>query len=229
MSKLIRRLWTHFIMQYPTKHEVTTALSSEEEEQDVELELAPVSRSSEDVKKVATAAILASLSLAASPIAATLPRIPGWEIAILDPVSFFWVIAFLMGGLWVGLLSVGVGTIGLFFFDPTGYGPFFKLEATLPMILIPYLFVMLFGRKREGSDLSAPKFFFSAMAVGTIIRLVLMIITNLIAVPILYGPWPPEAIISYAFVLNLSQSFWDALIPYLIVFATPLFKRFGMW
>jgi len=105
---------------------------------ELDLELTTHSESGERVKKIVIASVLASLSIAIAPVAEIVPRIPGWGIAIFDPVSFFWIISFLLGGIWVGLVSTIAGTMGLFLYDPTAVGPFFKLVATLPMILVPW-------------------------------------------------------------------------------------------
>ena len=77
-----------------------------EEESHEDMDLSETSESAERVKKVVTASVLAALSIAVAPIASFVPRIPGWGIALFDPVSIFWVVAFLLGGYWVGILSV---------------------------------------------------------------------------------------------------------------------------
>ncbi|MFX1262939.1 MAG: hypothetical protein ACFFAZ_12695 [Promethearchaeota archaeon] len=216
-------------MQDPSGKEADAAMASPERaHDDQDWHLSEVSRTSENVKKVALAGIMASLSLATSPIASVIPRIPGWDIALFDPVSFFWIIAFLVGGIWVGMISVTAGTFGLFFFDPSGVGPIFKLMATLPMIVIPWLIVRFRGQ--GGLRLAAPTLFISAMTIATLVRLLIMVPTNLVMVPMLYGPvWTAEFIVTYALILNLSQSLWDSLIPYVTVYLSPIFERFGMW
>ncbi len=231
MSRLIKSSSAQEHMHDPSGKEADTAMvapDSKSEEED--WQLSEVSQSSENVKKVALAGIMASLSLAAAPIASIIPRIPGWDIAFFDPVSFFWIIAFLVGGIWVGMISVSAGTLGLFFFDPSGVGPIFKLMATLPMIVIPWLAVRFRGQDQGGIRLANPKLFIGAMIIATFARLFIMIPTNLVMVPILYGPiWTAEFIVTYTIVLNLSQSLWDSLIPYIVVHLSPIFERFGMW
>ncbi|MFQ5831844.1 MAG: hypothetical protein ACE5H4_04000 [Candidatus Thorarchaeota archaeon] len=218
-------------MRNPTKKETRAiVVTTDDEYQEVRWQLSDVSVSSERAKKVALAAIMAALSMAVSPVALYLPRIPGWDIALFDPISFFWIIAFLVGGMWVGLVSVVAGTLGLFFFDPSVVGPFFKLEATLPMIIIPWLFVHYRGREKGGEYLASLKVYFGAMVIGAIIRAIIMVPTNLVAVPLLYGPGlPPDFIIAYTLVVNVSQSFWDAIVPFIVVHTSPVFNRFGMW
>ena len=85
------------------------------------MDLTAGSDSAERVKQVVIASVLAALSIAVAPIASFVPRIPGWGIALFDPVSIFWVVAFLMGGYWVGIMSAFAGTFGLFLYDPDRY------------------------------------------------------------------------------------------------------------
>lgn len=195
-----------------------------------EFELTEVSEESKRVKQAALAAIMAAISLTSAPIVSVIPRIPGWDIAIFDPVSLFWIIAFLVGGYFVGIVTVFAGTVGLFFFDPSGVGPLFKLLATLPMIIIPWLAVRKTARQEGGMRLASLRFYGILMLVATLVRLLIMVPTNLVMVPLLYGDvWPPDFIVTYTIILNLSQSLWDALIPYLIVHKSQIFRKFGMW
>jgi hypothetical protein len=194
------------------------------------LELMRPSDSSENAKKVAVAAIFAAASIAASPIASFLPRIPGWDIALFDPVSFFWIAAFLIGGIWIGLISAAAGMMGLFLYDPSIIGPVFKFEATLIMIIIPWLIVKKFGKHQGGNFLHSPRVYLASMAVAALLRISVMVGTNLAVIPVLYGPaLTAEFIITYALLINGFQSLLDALVPYLVVHVTPVFERFGLW
>ncbi|MGY5875604.1 MAG: hypothetical protein RTU30_07650 [Candidatus Thorarchaeota archaeon] len=195
---------------------------------DIDLELSDSSPVSELVKRVAIAGVLAALSVAISPIAASLPRY-GWGIAYMDPVSWFWIVAFLIGGIDVGLLSMTAGTVALFAFDPTGIGPFFKILATAPMIFIPWLAVELRGRKEGGKFLSRKGRFAALMALGYIGRLGLMIPMNLYLVPLFVPGIGILEIIIITTVLNAVQSVTDALVPFIVVFRTKLFDYFRMW
>lgn len=199
------------------------------DEPDVDLELISESESSVRVKQVVLASVLASLSIAAAPIAEVVPRIPGWGIAVFDPVSIFWIVSFLIGGLWVGLISVISGTIGLFLYDPTAVGPIFKLVATLPMLLVPWLGVRRLKNKVGGETLSQPKLYVMLMFLAFVLRLALMIPINLAYGAIAYPFFTMEFIASYALILNAFQSLWDALIPFIIVYPTGVFKTFKMW
>jgi hypothetical protein len=211
-------------------HEVQKMVdqTSEDEGHDG-MDLSTTSESAEKVKQVVTASVLAALSIAVAPVASFVPRIPGWGIALFDPVSIFWVIAFLLGGYWVGIVSVFSGTFGLFLYDPTAIGPVFKLLATLPMILVPWLGVQRLGNEVGGETLSKPRFYATLMILAFILRLAIMVPVNImygaIALPFL----TVEFILGYAIILNAFQSMWDALIPFIIVHKTDIFKSFGMW
>ena len=196
---------------------------------DIDLELVSESVSSTKVKQVVLASVLASLSIAAAPIAEVVPRIPGWGIAVFDPVSIFWIVSFLLGGFWVGMVSVIAGTMGLFLYDPTAVGPIFKLVATLPMIVVPWLSLRRTKRSARGETLSKPKYFISLMLLAFIVRLALMIPINLAYGAIAYPFFTMEFIASYALILNAFQSLWDALIPFIIVYPTGVYKTFKMW
>ena len=215
--------------------DITTRKASEildqsfEDEEFEDMDLSESSESAERVKQVVTASVLASLSIAAAPIASIIPRIPGWGIALFDPVSIFWVVAFLIGGYWVGIVSSFAGTFGLFLYDPTAIGPVFKLLATLPMILVPFFGVRRLGNEAGGESLSRPKFYATLMASAFILRLSIMIPTNLIYGAIALPFLTVEFILGYAIILNAFQSMWDALIPFIIVHKTEVFKSFGMW
>ncbi len=193
------------------------------------MDLSSSSESAERVKQIVTASVLAALSIAAAPIASFVPRIPGWGIALFDPVSIFWVIAFLVGGYRVGIVSAFAGTSGLFLYDPTAIGPIFKILATLPMILVPWFGVRRLKGEVGGESLSRTRFYATLMVSAFILRLTIMVPVNLaygaIALPFL----TVEFILGYAIILNAFQSLWDALIPFIIVHKTDIFKSFGMW
>jgi hypothetical protein len=86
------------------------------------------------------------------------------------------------------------------------------------MIIIPWLAVMYVGQRKGGVRLASLRFYVVAMFLATMLRLLIMVPTNLVMVPLLYGDiWTPDFIVTYTLVLNLSQSLWDALIPFLII------------
>ncbi len=206
--------------------QVTTQSVCDEED---ELEFISEPNSGERVKQVVLASVLASLSIAIAPVAEIVPRVPGWGIAIFDPVSIFWVISFLLGGIWVGLVSTVAGTMGLFLYDPTAIGPVFKLIATLPMILVPWFGVRKINREVGGETLSRPKLYGTFMVLAFLLRLGLMVPLNLAYGAIAYPFFTIDFIINYAIILNAIASIWDALIPFIIVHPTGVFKAFRLW
>lgn len=215
-----------------------------------EMELSDESERSNMTKKLTLAAVFAALSIAIAPIALYIPRIPLWGIALFDPVSLFWIIAFLLGGGWVGLICMGAGTLALFFFDPTVVGPLLKFVATLPLIVIPWLGVRsslnggtrapiskipIIGKKitsemSEGDRLSKPSVYLTLMVPAFLLRLILMIPLNLVIVPLLFPVITDVGfIIGYTIVLNSMQSIFDVVIPYVTVYPTKIFKHFKLW
>ncbi len=186
------------------------------------------SSSAENTRKVAVSAMLGALSIALGATASFIPRLPGWGIALFDPVSLVWVIAFLIGGIEVGIITTYAGFFGLFLFDPTGVGPVFKFIATVPLILIPWLAMKRAGQN-DGDYLSSRSVYARYMFIGFIVRLLLMIPINLVMVPALYGLNDVSFIIQYTLILNMLQSLWDTLVPFLIVYRTRLFEEFRLW
>ncbi len=213
-----------------TTHRTPHAVSLVEDDQgNIEMELVKTSDSTDDTMEIVVASVLASLSIAAAPVAGFLTRVGGWGIALFDPVSLFWIAAFLIGGRKVGLVSMAAGTIGLLFFDPTGIGPFFKLVATAPMIIIPWVLANRSEHSRKGLYLSDAKAYFVSMLGASILRLGIMIPVNIIVVSILWPFISISEIIMIALTLNLFQSFWDATVPYLIIHMTPIYEKFSLW
>ncbi len=196
------------------------------------MRLVPKSESAERVKQIVTASVLAALSIAIAPTASVLARVAGWGIALFDPVSLFWIAAFLIGGRRVGIVSMSAGTFGLFLYDPTAIGPIFKFLATLPMILVPSFGVQKLRSEAGGEALSKPKFYFSLMILAFVVRLAVMIPANFIYWGLIL-PTLDAATIVYILVVVLSinsvQSIGDALIPYLIIHPTSVYKHFGIW
>ena len=193
-------------------------------------ELSDVSESAVRTRKIAVGAVLAALSIAVAPSVGFIARVAGWGIALFDHVSIIWMVAFLIGGPMVGSISLIAGGIALFPFDPfSPFGPIFKIVATLPMMLIPWYGVKRLKNNEGGEALSRPKFFVTLMVLAFLLRLALMIPINLVY-GALFAPYlTVEFILNYAIILNASQSLWDSLIPFIIVYTTGVFKNFKMW
>ena len=202
------------------------------DDDEVDLDYIPSSESSERVKEIVTASVLAALSIAVAPSATMIARVAGWGIALFDPVSLFWIAAFLIGGRRVGIISTSAGTLGLFLYDPTAIGPIFKFLATLPMILIPWFGVHRLKSTVGGEALSQPKFYFTLMLLAFIVRLVVMIPANFLYWAMILPTLDATTIIYILTVvlsINSVQSIGDALIPYLVVHPTGIYKHFGIW
>ncbi|MHA1779426.1 MAG: hypothetical protein ACTSYL_00990 [Candidatus Thorarchaeota archaeon] len=198
------------------------------EREEENLELQEVSKESEYTKKFAIMAVFAALSIAIAPVATFLPRL-NWGIALFDPVSLVWIAAFLVGGPYVGIATAVVGTLGLGFTDPTVVGPLFKLLATLPLIVVPSIYTYLKNGNQKGQLLSKTSVYISLMLVAYIIRILIMIPTNLALVPLFFHVNDANWIIDYTILLNTTQHIWDVLVPFVIVHKTPLFKDFRLW
>jgi riboflavin transporter FmnP len=193
--------------------------------------------------QIAGAAIFGALSVVISALTTPIiPRIPGWGMAIFDPVSIIWIICFLIFGPIAGLLCCAIGAFGLLLFDPTGIGPLFKFIATIPLVIIPTLVLKLFKRKER--ELNSPKlkntknYAFTGI-LALIVRIVLMIIANVIFFMFFANlfewaeaPGTIQAwifIIIFAIVVNAYQGALDLIIPYLLVYKTDLDEKFEIW
>jgi len=196
---------------------------------DESMQLVDGSASAEYTRKIAVSAVLGALSIALGATASFIPRLPGWGIAIFDPVSIVWIIAFLIGGIEVGIITTYAGFFGLFLFDPTGVGPVFKLLATIPLILLPWLAMKRATSQENGAYLSTRSVYAKYMFLGYIVRLCLMLPLNLVLVPALFGLSDVVFIIQYTLILNTLQSVWDTLVPFLVVYRTRIFEEFSMW
>ncbi|MEM2141790.1 MAG: hypothetical protein QXQ81_00830 [Candidatus Thorarchaeota archaeon] len=178
---------------------------------------------------VAVSGLLAALSIAIGYSASFIPRIPGWGIAYFDPVSFVWMIAFLIGGIRVGMITAAAGTLGLFLFDPFApIGPLMKLAATAPMMIVPWVLLWSARLHHDGSNLRSIGRYALYMLFGYLTRLNIMLLLNLAIIMPLFS-LDALTITTIVYVINTTQSILDATIPYLIVYPTNLFREFRMW
>ncbi|NMC08209.1 MAG: hypothetical protein GYA24_23585 [Candidatus Lokiarchaeota archaeon] len=190
--------------------------------------------------EIAGAAIFIGISAVVSAIITPiLPRIPGWGIAIFDPISIIWITCFLIFGWRSGLICLAGGSVILFFFDPTGIGPFFKFFATLPFLAVPIAiyFISKATRKTEidmKSWIFGVKVYGLSMIIAWGARILLMLWANWVMFTFLLAPhiinyvnlsffglpdikaW--DAVIIMAILINSWQSIFDVIIPYLITF-----------
>lgn len=202
----------------------------EDETEIQEFELTEISDSTDRVKKIAVGGILASLSVAVAPSVGFIARVAGWGIALFDHVSIFWMVSFLIGGPIVGSISLVAGGLALFPFDPfSPFGPIFKMIATLPMMVIPWYGVRKLRNEVGGEALSRPKFYATLMVLAFLLRVSIMVPINIAYLALFAPVISLEVIINFGIILNAFQSLWDALIPFIVVYPTGLFKYFKMW
>jgi riboflavin transporter FmnP len=193
---------------------------------------------------VAGASIFGALSFILSAVTAPyLPRMPGWGIAFIDPVSIVWILCFLIFGLYTGLLCSLIGTIGLMFFDPfTPIGPVMKLAATLPIILSFNYGLRLYKVVNpSGLSLRSLKVYVPLSLLGTAVRVVVMLAANILLFLTLFNVAPVRfslgsitftawtAVIVVAILINVEQSLWDCAIPYILYYTSRLHERFQAW
>lgn len=222
-------------------------LVTESHENDEEKE-AIISLKAARTLEVAGSAIFGALSIIIGAfLAPSIPRIAGWFIAIIDPISIIWITAFLLFGVRAGLFTTLIGTIGLMPFDPTTWvGPLMKFSATISTIIIVILILRLYKRDgtRKSKKLKKPQNFIFYGALGLILRIFVMIGLNVfifttiysfllntitlefIGLPNITGM---TAILFGAPIINLWQGILDLAIPYFIVFGLKLDEKFQIW
>ena len=64
---------------------------------------------------------------------------------------------------------------------------------------------------------------------GTVFRIVVMVILNIIVYLALFGSQGLEYWIMLVILINALQSVWDLLIPYLLVYGIKLDEKFEIW
>ncbi|MFX1388976.1 MAG: hypothetical protein ACFE9Z_02805 [Promethearchaeota archaeon] len=205
--------------------------------------------SSQIIIELAGAAIFGALSIVAGVfLAPNIPRIAGWFIAIIDPISIIWIVCLLLFGVRAGILCSIVGAVGLIPFDPTGWiGPSMKLVATISLIIIPIIFLKLYKKEsgiKSSQKLKKPRNYIIYGALGTTLRIIIMEILNVIVYLTVFFSYAgyisleflglPQitgmtAILIGAPLINVWQSILDLIIPYLLIFTTKLDLKFEIW
>ena len=213
-----------------------------------------MSKSAQRTLKIAGAAIFGALSLIMSAfLTPILARIPGWQIAIFDPISIVWITCFLIFGVEAGLLSLVIGAFGLLPFDPTAWlGPMMKFSATFSLLIIPIIVLRLYKRAEGISNskkLKDRKNFIACGILGTVLRCIVMLILNIAIFLTIYAGYEVgvnlafiglpgisswTAIIIGVIIINAYQSVLDLLIPYIIVYGAldyglKLDEKFEIW
>ncbi len=190
--------------------------------------------------KITGGAIFSAISIGlAVSLAPILPRMPGWGIAFIDPVSIIWVLCFLIFGLLSGLICAFSGFAALFYVDPfIPWGPLFKLTATLPLIILPYALLKYF--KNQDSQPLGLRFerlsVYSLFTIpALIIRCVIMGVVNIFFFIFILGEAAITAvgglptILLIAMAINAEQSIWDLYIPWLLTYPTKIYKIYKLW
>ncbi len=181
-------------------------------------------------------AISIGLALSISPI---VPRVPGWGIAFIDPVSIIWVLCFLIFGLLAALICAFSGFAALFYVDPfIPWGPLFKLTATLPLIIIPYILVKYFKNQSSqplGLKLEKPSFYLLSTLPAIIVRCAVMGFVNILFFIFILGEGAITAVgglltvLIMAVAINAEQSIWDLYIPWLLTYPTKIYRTYKLW
>ncbi|NVM16400.1 MAG: hypothetical protein HWN80_01695 [Candidatus Lokiarchaeota archaeon] len=208
-----------------------------------------MSKSSQFVLQISGAALFGALSIVLSIfVTPFVPRIPGWGIAIIDPISIIWILCFLIFGTKAGILCCVIGTFGLMPFDSFApIGPIMKFAATFALIIVPILFLKLYKEEegvRNSQKIKNLKNYVVYGLFGMILRIGVMILANYLLFVTLFSDAIPyvslefiglsdvsgwTAIIIGVIIINAETSLWDLLFPYLIVFGSKLDQWFSIW
>jgi riboflavin transporter FmnP len=195
-------------------------------------------------RNVGAAAVFGGLSLVLEAMTTPyLPRMPGWGIAFIDPVSIIWIASYLLFGLAVGVGTSLIGTLGLMFFDPfTPIGPVMKFLATIPIILSLDLGMRLWKIKpHSGESLKPLKRYIPFSLVGVVGRIAIMTLINILLFMTIFDlnyaslnllgfqlvSW--NAVVIVSVLINAEQSLWDCGLSYLLSFSTKLYDQFKSW
>ena len=205
--------------------------------------------------QISGAAIFSALSIVISIyLVPLLPRAPGMPIAYIDPISFIWITCFLIFGVKAGILCCSIGTVGLMIADLANapWGPLMKFAATLSLIIVSIVALKLYKEEegiRKSQVLKKPKTFIFYGVLGTLLRVVVTLILNIILAYTVYAAFiayvnleflgHPEisgisAVIIGFPLINAWQSAFDLLIPYIIVYGAmgyglKLDEKFEIW
>jgi len=118
-------------------------------------------------------------------------------------------------------------------FDPFApIGPLMKFAATFSLIIVPIVLLKLYKREEgvlKSKILKDRKKYIVYGLLGTVFRIVVMVILNIIVYLALFGSQGLEYWIMLVILINALQSVWDLLIPYLLVYGTKLDEKFEIW
>jgi riboflavin transporter FmnP len=201
------------------------------------------------IRELAASTLLGALSI----FFVFLPdvRLP-WGMAALDFIAVPWIIAFLLFGLKAGFLTSVMGTLGIFFFSEESVpvvGATMKFSASVPLIIIPAVIFSLSRFRFYNDAAKMKKVYAFSMGIAIVVRcFVTMFLNYYWAIPLMFGLNPVDVPASFNwffwgsqmdphlltyYVLGVSlwntwQGIIDAVIAWLIVYPTKLYKQYGM-
>ncbi len=186
--------------------------------------------------QIAGAAIFGALSAIIFPILLpfiNLTRVPQ-GLALFDPISIIWMTCFLIFGPLAGILCCFIGFIALIPFDTSipVIGPLMKLCATLPLIIIPTLYLKLYKKEETSYNslkLKKPINYIVSSIFSIIVRIIVMVILNIIVYIAFFGTEGLEAWLILIVWVNAVTSIWDLFIPYGLIYGTKLNEKFEIW
>lgn len=200
--------------------------------------------------ELAGGAILGGLSIVfAVLVNPYMPTLPGMGMKIFDLIAIPMVLAYLVFGIRSGLLATITGCLGILILPEymVWLGMIAKFSATIPMIVVPWLFfktnkflsskIRLIGIIEETSE-NMKHIFPYIMTFTILIRTAFMFGMNLFVFIPLYSGGALSIVTDPRLSLltatayglwNIVQGFGDAIIPYLLAYPTRFTKTFGTW
>ena len=186
--------------------------------------------------QVVGAGIFGALSAIAFPILKPVidaTRVPQ-GLALFDPISIIWMGCFLIFGPLAGILCCFTGFITLIPFDTSIpiIGPLMKLCATLPLVIVPIVFLRLYKKQEDGLNslkLKKPRNYLISAVIGVVVRIVVMVLLNIAVYVAFFGWGGLEAWLILIVWVNALTSIWDLFIPYGLIYGTKLNEKFEIW
>jgi len=186
--------------------------------------------------QIVGAAIFGALSAIAFPILKPIidaTRVPQ-GLALFDPISIIWMACFLIFGPLAGVLCCFTGFVTLIPFDTSipVIGPLMELCATLPLVIVPTLFLRLYKREKDSlNSLKLRKFknYLISAVIGIGIRIIVMVLLNIAVYVAFFGWGGLEAWLILVVWVNAITSIWDLFIPYGLIYGTKLDEKFEIW
>ena len=171
-----------------------------------------------------------------------------WGSAGFDPISFFWMISFLLYGPFAALLSSLIGSFGLSLFskEPTPLlGAALKFTGTLT-VWITFYFILFISPNMFCSTLylEEPSIYMPLSLLAALFRCIVLIPVSFFAIPYFLSLAQKKPVSYHVMIeefggmfnfffsmigVNFWITFLDTLIPWLLVFPTGIHARFAVW